>query len=392
MGAALSGRTARFPTPVAIGAAPDSVLEWVWCASCPSRRVAGRQTVVGMDRNITFTEACPVSDTVTSETTANRAITVGFMLVERFSMIAFSSAIEPLRLANRAAGRDLYRFSLWSEDGTRCTASNGIEVRVSGRFGDVQDFDIIVVCGGLDIQRADHRALHAALRRANARGSAIGAVCTGTYVLAKAGLLDGYRATIHWENLPGLVSEHEGMEIGSDLFEIDRNRFTCAGGTAAADMMLSLIMREHGSSVASYVADQLIHHRIRESGERQRMDLRMRLGVAHPKLLKVVGLMESSLAEPLGSQELADAVHLSTRQLERLFLKYLGRSPAKHYLRIRLEHARDLIRQTAVPLLSVAMECGFTSASHFSKAYLDCFGQPPSAERKGKPSPALRRS
>ena len=328
------------------------------------------------------TETCPAITVTASEPVAGKALSVGFMLVERFSMIAFSSAIEPLRLANRAAGRDLYRFSLWSEDGTKCTASNGVEVRVSGRFAEVQDFDILVVCGGIDIHRPDHRALHAALRRASVRGSAIGAVCTGTYVLAKAGLLDGYRATIHWENLPGLVSEHEGLEIGSDLFEIDRNRFTCAGGTAAADMMLSLIVRDHGPDVASYVADQLIHHRIRESGERQRMDLRMRLGVAHPKLLKVVGLMESSLAEPLGSQELAEAVHLSTRQLERLFLKYLGRSPAKHYLRIRLEHARHLIRQTAMPLLSVAMECGFTSASHFSKAYLDCFGQPPSAERK----------
>ena len=332
---------------------------------------------------MTVTETCPDNDAAAGETIAGKAICVGFMLVERFSMIAFSSAIEPLRLANRAAGRDLYRYSLWSEDGTRCTASNGVEVRVSGRFGDVQDLDMMVVCGGLDIQRPDHRALQTALRRGCTRGSAIGAVCTGTYVLAKAGLLDGYRATIHWENLPGLASEHDGLQIGSDLFEIDRNRFTCAGGTAAADMMLSLIMRDHGPNVASYVADQLIHHRIRESGERQRMDLRMRLGVAHPKLLKVVGLMEASLAEPLGSQELAEAVHLSTRQLERLFLKYLGRSPAKHYLRIRLEHARDLIRQTAMPLLSVAMECGFTSASHFSKAYLDCFGQPPSAERKG---------
>ena len=313
---------------------------------------------------------------------AQEATAVGFMLVEHFSMIAFSSAIEPLRLANRAAGRTLYRYTLWSEAGGQCTASNGVEVRVSGRFGEADGLDMLIVCGGIDIHRPDHRALHTTLRRAGTRGAALGAVCTGTYVLAKAGLLDGYRATIHWENRPGLLSEHDGLEIGSDLFEIDRNRFTCAGGTAAADMMLSLIMRDHGPELASAVADQLIHHRIREAGERQRMDLRMRLGVAHPKLLRVVALMEETVAEPLGSQELADAVQLSTRQLERLFLKYLGRSPAKHYLRIRLERARHLIRQTAMPLMSVALECGFTSASHFSKAYVDGFGQPPSAERK----------
>jgi transcriptional regulator GlxA family with amidase domain len=155
-----------------------------------------------------------------------------------------------------------------------------------------------------------------------------------------------------------------------------------AGGMAAADMMLAVISRDHGADIAAGVADQLIHHRIRESGERQRMDLRMSLGVAHPKLLKVVQLMQDNVSEPLQSQDLADAVRLSTRQLERLFFKYLNQSPAKHYLKIRLERARNLIRQTALPLLTIAIDCGFTSASHFSKAYLDHFGQPPSAERK----------
>jgi transcriptional regulator GlxA family with amidase domain len=314
---------------------------------------------------------------------SDEVTSVGFMLVEQFSMIAFSSAIESLRLANRAARRELYRYSLWSENGQSCTASNGVEVRVAGAFGEAPPLAMAIVCGGIDIHRRDHRALQAALRRSAIRGAALGAVCTGTYVLAKAGLLDGYRATIHWENQASLASEHDGLEIGSDLFEIDRNRFTCAGGTAAADMMLSLIVRDHGPDIAAEVADQLIHHRIREAGERQRMDLRIRLGIAHPKLLHVVGLMEKTFAEPIGSQDLAESVQLSKRQLERLFLKYLGRSPAKHYLRIRLEHARHLIRQTAMPLLAIAIECGFTSASHFSKAYVDHFGRPPSSERKG---------
>ncbi|ACL58311.1 GlxA family transcriptional regulator [Methylobacterium nodulans] len=310
---------------------------------------------------------------------------IGFMLVDKFSMIAFASAIEPLRLANRAAGRELYRYSTWSEAGQSCTASNGIEVKVSGRFSEAVDLDFMIVCGGIDIHLLDHRALNAALRRGAKLGAALGAVCTGTYVLAKAGLLEGYRATIHWENLPGLASEHAGLELGSDLFEIDRNRFTCSGGTASADMMLSMIMQDHGPDIASDVADQLIHHRIREAGERQRMDLRMRLGISHPKLLRVVALMQESLEEPLSSQDLADSVQLSTRQLERLFFKYLGQSPAKYYLRVRLDKARCLIRQTAMPLLSVAMECGFTSASHFSKAYVDCYGHPPSSERKATP-------
>lgn len=317
-----------------------------------------------------------------SLTADERPTTVGFMLVERFSMVAFACAIEPLRLANREAGRELYAFSTWSETGRPCAASNGVEIGVGGRFADAPDLDLAVVCGGIDVHRADHTALNKILRRLASRGHALGALCTGSYVLARAGLLDGYRTTIHWENLASLASEYPEMEVESDLYEIDRDRLTCGGGFASTDMMLALIARDHGAALASEVAEQLLHHRIREADERQRMDLRMRLGVSHPKLLKVVALMETTIEEPLSSQQLAASVQLSTRQLERLFFKYLGQSPAKHYLKIRLERARSLIRQTSMPILSIALECGFSSASHFSRAYFDGFGKPPSAERK----------
>ncbi|MGA0531671.1 GlxA family transcriptional regulator [Hansschlegelia sp. KR7-227] len=320
--------------------------------------------------------------TVPSRAQPARPTTIGFLLVERFSMIAFASAIEPLRLANRGAGRALYDLSIWSRSGGACAASNGVEVSVGGRFADAPDLDMALVCGGIDVEKADHAALIALLRRLASRRRALGALCTGPHVLARAGLLDGYRATIHWENIPSLTTEHPDTDVDSELFEIDRDRLTCGGGFAAADMMLAVIARDHGAALASEVAEQLLHPRIREAGERQRMDLRMRLGVAHPKLLKVVALMEETIEEPLSSQDLAAAVGLSTRQLERLFFKYLGQSPAKRYLRIRLERARALIRQTSMPILSIALECGFSSASHFSRAYLEGFGKPPSAERK----------
>lgn len=313
---------------------------------------------------------------------AIQPISVAFLLVDRFSMIAFSSAIEPLRLANREAGRPLYRFKLFSEEGEGCCASNGIDIRVDGRFADATGFDMLLVCGGVDIHALDHRRLNAALRLGVTRGAVIGALCTGSYVLAQAGLLDGYRATVHWENKEGLLLERADLTLSSELFEIDRKRVTCAGGTAAADMVLALITRDHGPDLASAVAEQLILHRIREPGERQRTDLCANLGIAHPKLLRVISLMEQHVDEPLSNLDLADAVHLSTRQLERLFIRYLNLSPAKFYLKIRLERARKLIRQTALPLMAIAMDCGFTSASHFSKAYLDHFGRPPSTERK----------
>lgn len=321
-------------------------------------------------------------DSLPSSPSHDGATAVGFMLVERFSMIAFASAIEPLRLANREAGRELYRVTTWSADGRACAASNGVEVSVSGRFADAPDLHMALVCGGIDVDRVDHAALTATLRRLASRRRTLGALCTGPYVLARAGLLDGYRATIHWENLAGLASEHPDAEIEPALYEIDRDRLTCGGGFAAADMMLAIVARDHGHALASGIAQQLLHERIRDADERQSMDLRLRLGVAHPKLLKVVALMEQTLDEPLGGQELAAAAQLSTRQLERLFFKYLGQSPAKHYLKLRLERARRLIRQTSQPILSIALDCGFSSASHFSRAYLDQFGKPPSAERK----------
>lgn len=307
---------------------------------------------------------------------------VGFMLVPQFSMIAFTSAIEPLRLANRSAGRPLYRWHLFSPSGGPIEASNGVEIRAEHAHPEARDLDVAFVCAGVDVQTFDHRGLMAALRRLASFGCGIGAVCTGTYVLAKAGLLCGYRATIHWENLPSLQAEFPALDVGQELFKIDRNRFTCAGGTAAADMMLSLIMRDHGPAIASEVTEQLIHHRIREASERQRMDLRTRLGVAHPKLLRVVALMEGSIERPLSSRELAEAVELSPRQLERLFLKHLGHPPTRHYLKLRLGRSRQLLRQTGMPVLAVAVSCGFTSASHFSKSYTDLFGHPPSTERK----------
>jgi transcriptional regulator GlxA family with amidase domain len=201
-------------------------------------------------------------------------------------------------------------------------------------------------------------------------------------VLARAGLLDGYRSTIHWENRAGMQADFPGLDIGQELFEIDRDRFTCAGGVAAADMMLSLIKRDHGEAISTAVTDQLIHHRIREASERQRIEIRTRLGVADPKLLRVISLMERSIEHPLSISEFAQSVALSNRQLERLFWKHLGYPPNRHYLKIRLEHANRLLRQTRLPILEVAMASGFNSASYFSQSYTEFFGHSPSAERK----------
>lgn len=306
----------------------------------------------------------------------------GFILVPDFSMIAFTSAVEPLRLANRVSGETMYGGAVYSLDGGPVTASNGVSVNVDGDLNDAQNIQTAIVVAGLDVHLQCDQKLINRLRHMASHGTAIGGLCTATHIMAKAGLLDGISCTIHWENLTALTEEFPDLEVTSELFEIETNRFTCAGGTAAADMMLNWISIFHGTKIAADVADEMLHHRIRDGNESQRMELRSRLGVAHPKLLAVVSLMEENLEEPFSCAGLAKQVGLSTRQLERLFRKYMNTAPTRYYLALRLNRARFLLRQTSLPVLSIALASGFVSASHFSKCYREYYKCTPSEERQ----------
>ena len=310
---------------------------------------------------------------------------IAFVLLPRYSMIAFASAVEPLRVANRLSKKTLYEWHIFSPDGAPVMASNGLEMTPEGDLEAASALGCVVVCSGVDVQKVTDKALISWLRKMDRKGADLGAVCTGSHVLAKAGLLDGHHCTIHWENLPAFAEDFPEIEVTSELFEIDRTRFTCAGGTAAIDMMLNVIAMQHGHELAAEVADQFMHERIRDRHDHQRMGLPARLGVRHPKLLSVINLMEENLEEPLTRGQLARDAGLSTRQLERLFRKYLSRSPARYYLELRLNKARLLLLQTNMSVIDVALACGFVSASHFSKCYRDFFGHTPRKER-GVPS------
>jgi transcriptional regulator GlxA family with amidase domain len=307
---------------------------------------------------------------------------IGFFLVPNLSMVAFSSAVETLRLANWVSGKALYAWKLFSDDGKPVVASNGIAVTIDEAVSTVDFFPSVIVCGGIEVQRFESPTAFAWLRRLARRGADIGAVCTGAHVLARAGLLDGYRCTIHWENMPAFAEQFPNLEVSNELFEIDRNRFTCSGGTAALDMMLYLIARQYGRELAVAVSDELIYDHIRDHRDHQRRARRLHLGISHPKLLTVISRMEETLEAPLTLGELADGVGLSKRQLERLFRRYLDRTPTRYYLELRLSRARHLLLQTALSVLSVAVACGFVSASHFSKCYREHFGRTPREERR----------
>jgi len=304
-----------------------------------------------------------------------------FVLVPEFSMMPVMSAIEPLRLANRVAERELYRWQVLTAKGETVLASNGVTVQTDGDLAAIRPQSSIVVCGGVNIQNRLDKTLIGWLRKMARQGGEIGSLCTGCHVLAEAGLLDGYACTIHWENIPSLTEKFPDLEINESLYEFDRNRFTCAGGTASIDMMLAIITEQHGARLASEVADLVLHSPIRHHSAHQRMSLPARIGARHPKLIQIVERMEANLEEPISPSTLARDAGLSTRQLERLFRRYLDRSPKRYYLELRLGKARILLLQTDMSVINVALACGFSSPSHFSKCYRAFYGRTPYREQ-----------
>jgi transcriptional regulator GlxA family with amidase domain len=307
--------------------------------------------------------------------------TFAFIMVPEFTMMPVTSAIEPLRLANRTAEKTLYKWTMHSVDGKPVAASNGILAMVNGDLDAIGEHDTVIVCGGLNIQHHAEKRIIAWLRKAARRGMDIGGVCTGAHLLAEAGILDGRRCTIHWENLPGFAEAFPEINATGGLFEIDRDRFTSAGGTSALDMMLALIANQHGPELAANVAELVLHSPIRHHNEHQRMSLPARIGARHPKLVGIIEEMEENLEEPLSPSVLARQAGLSARQLERLFRRYLDRSPKRYYLELRLKKARSLLLQTDMSVINVALACGFSSPSHFSKCYRAFYGRTPYRER-----------
>ncbi|MGC4027184.1 MAG: GlxA family transcriptional regulator [Mesorhizobium sp.] len=311
-----------------------------------------------------------------------------FFLVPEFTMVAFATALEPLRIANRMLGYEAYRWRLASLDGKPVPASNGVLCAADTsleeerrKMAGADRPSMVIVCSGYNVEKFQNKSALAWLREEYNRGVSVGGLCTGAHVLAAAGLLANKRCAIHWENLPGFAESFPKANVFADLFEVDQNIYTCAGGTAALDMMLKLIGDDFDDNLVNRVCEQMLTDRVRNPTDRQRLPLRARLGVQNSKVLTIIELMEANLSEPLSLIEIADHVGLSRRQIERLFRTEMGRSPARYYLEIRLDRARHLLIQSSMPVVEVAVACGFVSASHFSKCYRELYARSPQQER-----------
>lgn len=306
---------------------------------------------------------------------------MAFLLLPGFALVSYACAIEPLRAANVLAQKSLYRWRHVTPDGGPAQASNGIFIDPVIGLSDQKVADDLVVCMGGNPARYRDPKVTQWLKRQARLGARLGGVSGGPYLLARAGLLDGYRFTLHWEHLPAFREEFTHLHASNAVYEIDRDRFTASGGTAALEMMTALVGKDHGRRLAAAVAEWFLQTQLREPSQPQRASARSRYDIAHSGVLSTLQAMEQNIEEPLDLATLSKTAGVSRRQLQRLFVKYLKCSPTVFYKKIRLDRARLLLAQTARPVTEIAIACGFSSAQDFSRAYRSHFGSAPSHTR-----------
>jgi AraC family transcriptional regulator, glycine betaine-responsive activator len=317
------------------------------------------------------------------DTTAQeRPFRVGVLLIDGFALMSYASVVEPLRAANLLGRGALYAVANVAAAGSAARSSGGAIVPGDAAVGDEPAFDLLLVVAGGDPVAYEDAPVFAWLRRAARAGVTLGGVSGGPVILARAGLMAGRRMTVHWEHAPALAEIAPGLMVERSLYVIDRDRVTCAGGTAPMDLMHALIAGHHGAPFARLVSDWFMHTDIRPSGGPQRAGMVERWGTTNAAVLDAISAMESHLADPLELGDLARFAGVSVRQLNRLFRAKLGRSTMQFYRELRLETARNLLRQSPLPMTEIALATGFAGSAHFAAAHARAYGEPPSALRR----------
>lgn len=306
---------------------------------------------------------------------------IDILLLPQFSLLSLSATMEPLRAANRAGAQTHYRWRLLSTDGDVVPSTSQVPFPVHGRFDPEDDRDALIVVSAFNVYRYS-RPILPGLRQVARKGVPLGGVEAGSWALAMAGLLDGYRATTHWEDLDEFANEFPHVDVVPDRYVIDRKRFTTGGATPALDMMLEIIRADHGMALALSVAGIFIYEQDQPSTDPQHIVSAGRLALAAPQLVRAIRLMEETLAEPLPIQEIARHAGYSLRNLQLYFQNHLGSTPQAYYLELRLNAARRQLQQTRHSVAEIAEACGFNSASAFARAYRRRFGEAPLATRR----------
>lgn len=306
---------------------------------------------------------------------------IDFLLVPGFSLFGLTAMLDPLRHANRTSNRELYRWRLLSEQGGLVSSSDALEIMSHKGMREVDRVETLIVCAGNSPQDQLTPALLGFIRQQASFGADIGSQDTAAYITAAAGVLDGYRTTMHWENIASTKEAFPKVDLVQELFVVDRKRVSCSGALSGLDMMLHLITTQHGNGLATEVSDELIYTQQRGQSDPQRTSLPKRLDSRNPNLQEAVQLMELNLEEPLSIPEIAEHLNISDRELERLFRHYLQATPSAYYRNLRLDQARWMLQQSTDSVTNISVACGFVSLSHFSRCYQQRFNKKPSQER-----------
>lgn len=305
-----------------------------------------------------------------------------FALVEDFTHVAFACAVDPLRIANLVSGQSLYAWSLASDDGETARSSDGTRVQTQHAFGAFPACDHLFVLSGLHMQTHDTKDLLTALRRVDRHSQThIGALCSGAWILAEGGFLNGRKAAIHWEYHDSFMEAFPEVSLVRNVFVADERHMTASGGTATADLLLHIIARDHGEDLSAEVADQLVYNAVREASAPQKGSLQARNAMRNKHLAAAVKIMKENLEAPMPPVQIADDLGISVRQLERLFGKHLNTTPKRYFVEMRLERARHLLVQTEMSITDIAFACGYENVGHFSRTYRMAYGVTPLMQR-----------
>lgn len=309
--------------------------------------------------------------------TNTKKVKVYFGLLPGYSLLSLAGALEALKFANEYSEAEVFDWIICTEDGQPVSDATGLSVPVDGPFANLAEGDILLVCSGENVRSVCSEKVLSWLRRSARFGARIGGLKTGSFVLAKAGVLNGIPTTIHWKNRATFSEEYPEEMLTDWVYTAVNDRFATAGGTASIALMLRLIDEICGADVAHSVSSHLNYTKIRVLQNSEKTQWTDLAGIRHPKLSVILNLMETNLEEPLRPDDLSRAVNISTRQLERLFRRYLGAPPSAYYSQMRLERAQHLLLQTEMPVSEIAIACGFSSVSHFTRRLQGKVGKTP---------------
>ncbi|HEY0274463.1 MAG TPA: GlxA family transcriptional regulator [Paenirhodobacter sp.] len=307
---------------------------------------------------------------------------IAFILTPGYALMSLSSAVEPLRAANLLAGHDLYQIRYLSVGGGFAASTAGGGFVCEDLTHAPPDVDIAFLVAGGNPLLYEDPTLVRALRGLETHRVALGGISGGAAILARHGLMRNRRFTVHWLHLDALQELRPDLLVERALFVIDRDRFSCAGGVAAMDMMCAIIAAGHGADFARSVSDWFIHPRLRAATEPQQLDPARRYNLHHPVLESVVSMMSTHLADPLSPAQLADLSGSSLRQVQRLFQDHLNRPMMQFYRDLRLDKAEELLEQSSLTILDIALSTGFSGVAHFTRSFTARFGEPPARRRR----------